>query len=1479
MNNRLLTAIIVAIAALCCCFTTAAAQTAVPFRTTTVVDGQFAAGTPWYCINVRNGKYLYVDPDTHQIYCSAITPPTADRQEFLWAFTGNDTDGYRFHNYTTGAALCIGINTVEDKAIPTMGSGATYDTFRLTSNGDGFSISVNGVADVYLNDLGGLGVLGIWANAAGLASNGSRMIFKEVEMPDGGSTGGGEGGGTVVPQPDDGVLSTFTMLLKTAQEAYDANSAYDLGPGLIRNASQLYSPYSQNNLGTTPDGGGFDALIDGNASTYWHSYWQGGNVQAGTHYIRCTAPEDLGTFEGEYTISITRRNANNDHPTQFVVYGTNDYCSDSPYDRASWTEVGTIDFEAGSGGSTATATLYVDQPYRYLRFNCTATTSSRGYFHMAEFQISSGLVLSPNCPNALYPEAAAAMAQAIATAQAAFDAYNEGRGTITSDDVTALRQAINAYRAGIIVPITSLTIAPSTFTTYELGAQQALHATIQPNNASNTTLQWTTSDASVATVSSNGVVTTIGGGECDIIATTTDGSNRSARCHVTVYAQIDYSALCINEVQVANIDQYLDPSLNYGGWIELYNSSNTPIPLGGLYVVGTDHNGADEVPFRFLFPLDDRADYGNVPAHGYKNIWFDHYAVYDNKPITEHEAYKQVYWKLDPDGGHVALLAGDGQSVICSADYPAMPPRSSYARTTDGGDAWAWHACGTPEASNNDATDYLDTPRRLTAPDVSIDSQVNSRSVGSFYVTIPDGATLHYTTDGTTPNASSQQSKDGNFRLQAYGSQIYRFRLFQQGYLPSPVVTRSFIYSESGKNLPIIAVTTDNNNLNSYSYGILTNGTANGRPGQGASGKTNRNMDWERPINFEYFDLNDSGTAYNCVLNQETDFCVAGGWTRNSSSLPPFKIKAAEQYDGYKYLHYPIFKDKPYNKNRTLLLRRETDLLDVGLQEVARRSGLNIDTQAWEPGELFINGVSKGYIPIREPSNKHYALANYGIDTDLVDVFEVNCDSNYIQSSGTQEAFDRWYDLAERCGRDEEAYRELCSLVDIDEYLNYMAVEFYIFNADWPWNNVKGFRANDGKFHMILMDVGDQAFDHTQNQAKGLSPFEYFRKWQYSHYRPQLGETRFVTIFFNMMQHEAIRRRFVDTFCLVAYSVYDPDYISEIMNELRAECNYWITDNLIASKLTPSWQSNTIRQLCALPEAGVTMNDIFTINLATDTEGARLHLDGLPIPRQRFNGTLFAPATLSAVAPTGYSFVGWKDAEGTILSTDIDWTIAEGNKTAWGNVTASFRQLTPQDHAAPVRINEVSAANDMYVNELWDRKDWVELYNTTDEPIDVAGMYLSDNADKPTKWCIPAASTGGMLGASTANTVIPAHGTLIVWCDKEPAGQQLHASFKLSNTDGSVVTLQAADGSWTDTLGYNIHGGRESVGRYPDGSDRTCLFVRPTIDAPNYYGYFGFKSILPASIGQVAHLIDRALKGEATLSEIESLVGRVLKGE
>ena len=65
----------------------------------------------------------------------------------------------------------------------------------------------------------------------------------------------------------------------------------------------------------------------------------------------------------------------------------------------------------------------------------------------------------------------------------------------------------------------------------EIGQQLSLSATVAPGDATPKTVYWSSTDASVATVSVGGTVTAVATGECDIIASCVD---KVAVCHVTV---------------------------------------------------------------------------------------------------------------------------------------------------------------------------------------------------------------------------------------------------------------------------------------------------------------------------------------------------------------------------------------------------------------------------------------------------------------------------------------------------------------------------------------------------------------------------------------------------------------------------------------------------------------------------------------------------------------------------------------------------------------------------------------------------------------------------------------------------------------------------------------------------------------------------------------------------------------------------------
>ena len=557
-----------------------------------------------------------------------------------------------------------------------------------------------------------------------------------------------------------------------------------------------------------------------------------------------------------------------------------------------------------------------------------------------------------------------------------------------------------------------------------------------------------------------------------------------------------------------------------------------------------------------------------------------------------------------------------------------------------------------------------------------------------------------------------------------------------------------------------------------------------------------------------------------------------------------FNIKANKIYEGQNRMDYQFFPDKPFLRHKALKVRNggndtSNRIKDAAIQQVVATSGLYVETQAYLPVHVFHNGRYIGVENLREPNNKNYGLSHYGIDTDdeLMDQWKMSPDSGYVQQVGDREAWEELLSLSENAD-DALTYEQIKGLIDIEEYCNYLAVEFYIGGTDWPQNNIKAFRErsqglSNSRFRFILFDT-DGAFSATTSAFSKFAGKQWygFDPLRGREVRAQYGnniyaEIEFVTLFLNLLQNEDFSKQFADQFCLVAGSVFEHSRVRDVINDMLSHVNPAMqlegrsassTANSVISNLSASRQQSLVGAMRDF--IGLSTDDEINVSLDTDLQQATLRVNGLCVPTGKFAGKLYIPAAVTADAPAGYRFAGWQDEEGNIVSASATLQLEDDAK-----LTATF---LPQDNDPddfPVRINEVSAANDIFVNDLFKKNDWIELYNPTDEAIDVAGMYLSDKADNPQKFQIPAAT-------KNVSTLIPAHGHLVIWTDKLQPVSQLHADFKLAQEGGSII-LSPKDGSWYDIFSYGEHDGYHTVGLYPDGGTQLYVMERPTIGAAN----------------------------------------------
>ena len=223
--------------------------------------------------------------------------------------------------------------------------------------------------------------------------------------------------------------------------------------------------------------GTYEALTDNDPTTFFHSNWEGGDFVPSiekNHYLvaKLDAPAS-----GDIMIKVAKRANANDYPTQFAVYGANDF--DKAAGTASWVFQGYADISytdsvaftmkdvAGNDSIASSikdgvgvAYAHLDASYAYLRFSATKTqysagrpANNRGYFALSEMNIwpTTGVVktVTPEYQEAMTaaPEVYAALGEEIKKA-----AVELAASKATQAQIDALNAAIEAFKNNLPVP-------------------------------------------------------------------------------------------------------------------------------------------------------------------------------------------------------------------------------------------------------------------------------------------------------------------------------------------------------------------------------------------------------------------------------------------------------------------------------------------------------------------------------------------------------------------------------------------------------------------------------------------------------------------------------------------------------------------------------------------------------------------------------------------------------------------------------------------------------------------------------------------------------------------------------------------------------------------------------------------------------------------------------------------------------------------
>jgi len=514
------------------------------------------------------------------------------------------------------------------------------------------------------------------------------------------------------------------------------------------------------------------------------------------------------------------------------------------------------------------------------------------------------------------------------------------------------------------------------------------------------------------------------------------------------------SFLGINEILASNATATpeLKDHTDFGDWIEIYNGGAEAVDLGGYHL-----SDSSQQPFRWQIPTGTV-----IAAGGFLFVWADGgdlepglTLTYPFWPYYTHVTLDyHANFKLGAEGEEVGLFSPAG-SRIDSVVFGLQMTDISYGRHPDGAATWGYF--GEPTARTNNRPPVL-SHNLHRAPAVAISPDGPLFTNGTVTVTLasgPEVTEIRYTTNGAAPSSASILFTNP---VMLTTSGVIRARAYAAGLHPGPVATRTFLVNERQPDLPILSMVVDPFLFFDPQRGIYTNVI----------------KEREVPGHLEFHT-----TPTNAGFRIDAGFRIYGLNTFLYAQKP-FTVYLDGKY-GQDVLAYQLFPDKAIGEFDRFILRNGNDdwsttFFRDTLGQSMLRGVLDNAIQSYRPCAMYLNGRYYGLMNIQEKMDEMYCVKNRGVALEDVDFFEMDgtaTTDDWILNAGTA---DGWNALMAFVGTnnlaDPAAYAHVKSQVDIEDLVDYVAGQVFVYDSSW-FHNRKWWRDRNpgGKWRFCFVDL------------------------------------------------------------------------------------------------------------------------------------------------------------------------------------------------------------------------------------------------------------------------------------------------------------------------------------------------------------------------------------------------------------------------
>ncbi|MCA9150358.1 MAG: CotH kinase family protein [Planctomycetales bacterium] len=550
--------------------------------------------------------------------------------------------------------------------------------------------------------------------------------------------------------------------------------------------------------------------------------------------------------------------------------------------------------------------------------------------------------------------------------------------------------------------------------------------------------------------------------------------------------------LLISEFMAANVQFLQDRYKEYSDWIEIYNPTDQDVSMDGWAL--TDDPGQ---PMQWVFPDV------TISSHGTQLV----FASGRNRASATSELHTN--FKLGTSGDYLALVRPDGSIAHEYApEYPLQQGDISYGVAFDANgpviDTYQYFGTPTPGEVNRAGLGQFAEGVSFDVPRGFFDQPFSVQLT----TTTPNGL-IRYTTDGSEPTAEHGELYTGP--LQITTTTALRAVSYRDDMLPGDIGTETYIFlddviQQTGKDMglptqwgyfddqgparpargqanyamdpdivnnptyaatikddlraiPTLSLVIDPNDLWDLDTGIYMNPEAKG-------------AQWERPVSMELIQP-DGETAFHVDAGLQ----IHGGWARRISQTGKFSFRVAfkGQY-GDSLLEYPLFGDEGNSTYDEIVLRggfndswANSDRNNTYMQDQWTRA-TQLEMGGLAPRQtyvhLYLNGLYWGMYSPTERPDALWAANYLGGDPDEYDV--INTGGNIVDGTGAA-----WGELVRAMSKSRFDYQRLTEIVDLEAFADYLIVNQYIGNWDWPHNNwyASRHRVEGGKWYFHSWDA------------------------------------------------------------------------------------------------------------------------------------------------------------------------------------------------------------------------------------------------------------------------------------------------------------------------------------------------------------------------------------------------------------------------